>query len=253
LNLSMLEPLGIRFFGVEIRERQIIAAARATKEAIHNMKWDHEKADSEFENLSNNILSFVQLIVEDEEHAASSDAEALKELFQVSGLAEYGRFFNAILGGISRRKLLVQMLSDFGPVSIEQGSLSVRFRNVRKKTEELKVNFRKIWEEAKKKSKNIKSSFRQFAHWAMTGAKTTAIHIGIYGVALAIVLFSVWHSFAFKATTNLGSLASNIVSGLKAAFPILVLVIFIFCALFDLVTSKGILEKGFEAIRRFLA
>jgi len=249
----MLEPMGIRFFGVEIRERQIIAAARATKEAIHALGWGYERAKSEFTEFSKSILRFSELLIEDEKRAASSEAEALRELFQVSGLAEHGRLFKAVLKGISKRKLLVQMLSDFGPVSIEQGSLLVRFRNTRKKTEELAVNVRKILKEAKRKSENIKNSFRQFAHWVMTGAKRTALHIGIYGVALAIVLFSVWYSFAFNVMTNLGSLASNIIIGLKAAFPILVLAIFIFCLLFDIFTGKEILENGLKAIKQEIA
>lgn len=205
------------------------------------------------EGLSESILKFGLLVTEDEKYMFSSDAESLERLFRASGLIEYGRFFEAFLRNAGKKKLLVQMLSSLSLVSIGRGSTSVRFRNSQKITEVLKVNIRKIRNEAEKKAEKIRNSFKQFAQWAITRAKGIIFHIGIYGVALAIVLFSVWYCFTFNVAASLGSLASNIVASLKAAFPILTLVIFIFCLLFDAATSRGMIEDARKAVHQFLA
>lgn len=160
--MAVIEPIGIRFFGVEMRERQLRAIAKTAKQAVHDIRWDNKMALDKVGRLSEPILKFGRLVAENEKYVSSSDPKALQSLFRASGLTEYGNFFEAFLRNLSRKKLLVQMLSSFSLVSIEKGSLLIRFRNVEKITEELKISIEKIWKELEKKAKKVRNSFKQF-------------------------------------------------------------------------------------------
>jgi hypothetical protein len=250
--LAIFEPLGMRFFGVEIRETELFTISSALKETFkeHPLRW-HEPPDT-LEKIADVIIKFCDSVMEDEKKVLDSDPRILRELLSKSGAEEYKVFFKEFLGNLSKRKTLVKMLSGFSTVSIGVGSVSVRYRDRVGKVEELKINLKKMWEKVKERTKEIKNSFRHLAELMREEAGKTIVHIGIYAAALALIIISLWFSIAYNIASGLSTVASSVVNALKAAFPVLSFIVWLFCTLITIAEGYSKAKDAFEAIQRFL-
>lgn len=244
-----MEPLGIRIFGIEFRETHLEAISKTLVETIY--------APTEIiQKIADGALKFGDLILEDESYAMKSNPEILQSLFSRSGLSEHKPFFESFLENLGRRKGLINMLAGLSSVTAESGSIRVKFRNRSRKIEELKINLKKIWVEIRKREKEIKNSFNhlaEFARRAVDEIEGTIVHIGLYGAAFVLVILSLWYSVAYSVTSGLSTIASNAVTSLKATFPILSMIIWLFCLIFEAVDGRSKINEAYDAIKQLLA
>jgi phage-related minor tail protein len=144
------------------------------------------------------------------------------------------------------------MLTDLSTVSVGAGSVSVKFRNRLGKIDELKINLKKIWKKVQERTKEIKNSFKHFAELATEEAGKTIVHLGIYAAAFVLVIISLWFSMAYSIASGLSTLASSAVNTLKASFPILSFIVWLFCLLVTLAAGHSKARDAFEVIKKFL-
>lgn len=250
--MAIIEPLGMRFFGVEIRETELYAISTALKETFneYQLRW-HEPPDM-LEKIADIVIRFGDIVMEDERYVLDSSPKTLRELLSKSGAKEYKEFFETFLNKVSKRKTLVKMLSGLSTISIGSGSLSIKFRNRIGEVEGLKINLKKMWERVKKRTKEIRNSFRHFAELVTGEASRTILYAGIYAAAFVLVITSLWFSFAYNIASGLSTIASSIVHTLKASFPILSFIIWLFCSLVTIIEGYPKAKKAFEVIKKFL-
>lgn len=246
----MLEPLGIRFFGVEFRESHLMSILNALRETLGrspNLKTG-VRGIEEFVDAT---LEFGDLIIETGA-VLDTNPETLRKLFSESGLITYESFFVTLLRNMAKRKSLVSMLSSLSSIVVESGSSSVRFRNKANRIETLPINLKKIWKEIKKRSKQIKNSFRHLLEVAVEEIKQAVYCIGVYGAAFVLAILSLWYGVAFSVTSGLSTVAQNILNSLKICFPILSFIIWIFCLLYGIAGGVPKARDAYEAMKQFL-
>lgn len=246
----MLEPLGIRFFGVEFREAHLESILRALKEAIEESEYFREDID-QVDRLCEQMLKFGDLVVESKSFL-DSNPETLSKFFLESGLNEYAPFFETLLQNMVRRKSLINMFSTLSSVVVEEGSTSLKFRNRTRKIEKLRINMKKLWKEVHIRSKQIKNSFKHTFEIAIGEVQQSILCIGVYGAAFVLAVFSLWYGVAFSVVSGLSTIAQNILRGLKICFPIVSFVIWIFCLLYSVGGGFSKAKDAYEAMKRFL-
>ena len=257
--MAIVEPLGIRFFGVEIREHQLYLISTALKETFSEDQpglfdnYPTDKGDplGKIERIADTILKFGDLVMENEESLLDSDPRTLQDLLSRSGIVEDKEFLAAFLNNVGKRKTLVRMLTDLSSVSIGRGSVLVKFRNKLGEVEELKINLKKLWARVKERAQEIRNSFRHLAELAMEEASNVIVHIGIYAAAFILVIISLWTSMAYSLASGLSTIASSAVSALKVSFPILSFVVWLFCTLVALAGGYSKAKDAYEAARQF--
>ena len=144
-------------------------------------------------------------------------------------------------------------MASFGTVSIEQGSLPAKFRSYGQ-IEEIKVNLRKLWKIIKKNKDAIVNSFNHLAEYSIEIKEKYAnviSHIGIYAAALALVFISLWHSVAFQVISGLSTLGQNLLNHLRAAWPIINLILFIICSIYRVMEGPKKLNDAIVAAKKF--
>jgi len=251
--LTIIEPLGIRLFGVEIKETQLNSISNALKETAQEYLPGWHGSAEEMEKIAEVILKFGDLVIEEEKNLLNSNQQALQTLFSRSGAKEYGHFFETFLNNIARRKNVVRMLSDLSGVSIETGSVSIKYRDREGEVEELKINLQKIWKEIRKRAEQIKNSFRHLAELTSGEVKQAIVHIGIYGAAFVLVVFSLWYGMAFSIVSGLSTIASSVVNSLKTCFPLLSIIVWLFCTLIQITEGLPKIHEAYELIKEFLS
>lgn len=90
--MAIIEPLGMRLFGVEIRETQLYAISTALKETFLEYPPGWHEPSSTIEEIADKIIKFGDLVIADERHLFDSDPKILRELLSKSGLERYKKF-----------------------------------------------------------------------------------------------------------------------------------------------------------------
>jgi hypothetical protein len=252
-NLAIIEPLGMRFFGIEMRETELYAISNALKETFNEYPSPWYEPFDTLGKISDIIMKFGDIVMEEEQRVLDSSPEALRELMSKAGVEKYKGFLKTFLEKMSRKKTLVKMLSSLSSVSIGMGSISVRFRNRKGIVEELKINLKKMWEKVKDHTKEIRNSFQHFSELVVREANKTIIHLGVYAASFVLVVFSLWFSIAYNIASGLSTIASTVVNTLKASFPILSFIVWLFCLLVTMIEGKSKAEEAYEIIKKFLA
>jgi hypothetical protein len=258
--LAVVEPLGIRLFGVEINEHQLNLIARALGETFSgpqptlSSKYpiDTRPPLEKIKAIADVVLKFGDLVMEDERLLLDSKPGTLQDLLSKSGVDEHKEFMAAFLDNVAKKKRLVRMLTSLSSVSIGKGSIAVRFRNKMGEVEELKINLKKMWAKVREQADKIKNSFSHLAELALGEASQIIIHSGIYAAAFVLLIVSLWTSIAYSLSSGLSTIASSAVNALKASFPILSFVVWLFCTLVTISGGYSKAKDAYEAAKRFL-
>lgn len=258
-----VELFGVRIFGVQIREVELLSIRKSVEEAFSNygarlsknflpVEFHESSALRDIVNVANSLFELGPLTVKNEEYFYSSQPEVIRRLFGESGMAKSGKLLEAIARGVSKRKKLLRMLESFSQVSISSGSLVIKYWDrLSKELREFRVNINKLWQFFQKNKEVVVNSFIHFAEWAWNKTAKPLLHFGIYGAAIVIVLLSVWYCVAFNVIDAVRVIGQNMVSVLKVSFPILNLAIWIFCLVYSIATGKSKVEDAWKAISTF--
>lgn len=245
--MSLIEPLGVRILGVDFKESHLEAISKAIVEAVY-------APEEIIGKIAVRVFKFGDLLSDDEQFLSATNPEALRKLFESSGLNELEHFFLHFLDSLSKNKALVNLLAGFGTVTTEPGSLRIKFRNHAKEIEEIKVNIQKLWQAIRKHETEIKNSFNHLAEFASRikdQFSSRVVHIGLYGAAFVLVVLSLWYSVAFGVASGLSTIAQNLLRNLKGAWPIISFALFIICSIYGVMEVPQKLNDAIEAAKKF--
>lgn len=247
----MIDLAGVRIFGVNMRETDLLTIRNTMNKIFKEMRYapfereeDYEKTEAYYlmGKLSNNIILMTELVAKDES-LWSDNLDALKKLLDDSRLGENGEFLTKFAKKISSSQRIVSLLNEFAGVTVEKGSLIVRFRDpILRQVQRLKIDAKALLTRVEAQKEAIANSFRQLGEWAWQSGLRPILHAGIYIAALVLVIISVWFSITHGVATSLQVTGENLLASLKSALPLILSIVWLACTIFVLATSVSRLQ-----------
>ncbi|MGB9023455.1 MAG: hypothetical protein WCC94_08480, partial [Candidatus Bathyarchaeia archaeon] len=193
----VIEPTEFSVFGVAIGTENILDFQSTLSETYRVLtkeisRWeDIGFCKREIASLWDGIVAMMSKLVVRENMSREMNPREIRESLVTD--EDNLRFLSEFGAAISKSETFKRMLHELEEIQMEQGSLSLSFRDrISKKTTQVKIEIERMFDRIERQSENVRNSLGHFVEWAKTNIKpiiTCSMVTGIVMVSLVAISF----------------------------------------------------------------